>query len=131
MKNMEYVRRDEVRRDENGRFVSCDVCKRIKMAVVRLIRYNFSGIVGFYPWFHPDNRVLNCFALTLDGVVQYKFQWTRDGLTVADVLDRHWINLPVKVGDVITWKQLEKMIPKAKVRDVFHMTHPSKNKSYE
>lgn len=116
------ARQWRVRRGSGGRFESFDACKRIRKAVIKLISNRFCGIVGFGPWCHPQNTVVNCFALTLDGGVQYKFSMNCNGdLIVAEVRSRYWIDLPVKPSETIKWEKLEAMIPKAKTRDVFGM----------
>jgi len=113
---------EKVRHGKNGRFESAYTDRRIKLAIEKLVRNRFCAIVRFSPWAHPLNTVLNCYALMLDGGIQYKFSLTCKGtLIVAEVRSRLWIDLPVQPSQEITWEQLEAMIPTAKTRDVFGM----------
>lgn len=112
-------------RHPNGRFKletpnKISKPEQVRQAVVRLIEFKFAGVVGFSEWVHPLNTVVNCYALTLDGGIQYKFSLNSEGkLIVAEVRDRYWIDLPVEPSDVITWEQLLEIIPKANCRNVF------------
>ena len=57
-------------------FESKDIEKKITKAVyARLREFGKSfWIANFEAWVHPYNKVRNCFALTFDGFVYYKFQ---------------------------------------------------------
>jgi hypothetical protein len=58
-------------------FESKKVTKAMEKAIyARLREFGKSfWIARFIPWVHPYNNVKNCFALTLDGGVYYKFQF--------------------------------------------------------
>ncbi len=94
--------------------------KDIEKELAKHCALYFYGIVFFGSWVHPHNAVINCIAFMLDGGIQYKFSLTYDGkLLVAEVRDRHWVDLPIQVGDVLTYTKLFKLIKKAKYREVF------------
>lgn len=57
-------------------FEAKDIEKKITAAVyARLREFGKSfWIANFQSWVHPYNKVRNCFALTFDGFIYYKFQ---------------------------------------------------------
>jgi len=57
-------------------FEAKDVEKKVTKAVyARLREFGKSfWIADFKAWVHPYNKVRNCFALTFDGFIYYKFQ---------------------------------------------------------
>ena len=78
---------------------------------------NSYGICNFMSWLHPYNKVLNCFALMIDGYIMYKFSMGYDGkkkvlLFKAEEKLSDLFNLNVKKGQSLTMIQLVDVISK-------------------
>lgn len=67
-------------------------------------------IISCGAWIHPENKVPNCYAIMLDGFIQYKFELTMDGYKAAEVRSTDWIWLPLTIDITYTQQELVKLI---------------------